>query len=398
MQKILELFEMRLLALIVKEMRQILRDRQLLFMLVFPPTFQLILYGFALNPEVKNLRLAIADFSLSPISRELTSAIVENHVFDVQKIKGSQSSALKAVRDGKIDAALIIPPEFNRQLKAGHTAHVQVILDGVDANSAGLASGYVAQIISTFNRSLVSDYSTLPSQISRQTGMNTYAPGKIAGQAMGNIDPQITFLYNAGLDSTWFFVPGVMGLVLTLAGSLVSSATLIREKDSGTLEQLVMTPASSFEVLLAKITPLFVLLMGNVLLALSVGKFAFHMPFRGSVPLFFLISSIYIFVGISIGITLASISKNQRQAILTSFFFNLPIIQLSGAVAPLNSMPKFCQYLSLLNPLRYYIICIRGILLKGVGLDVLWPNVVILAIFAFVLMSVSANRFRSQLG
>ena len=189
-----------------------------------------------------------------------------------------------------------------------------------------------------------------------------------------------------------------MGLVLNLTGSLVSSAALVREKDSGTLEQLVMTPASSFEILLAKILPLCVLLFGNVLLALTLGTVIFHIPFYGSVPLFFAISILYIFVAISIGVTLASISRNQRQAILTSFFINLPVIQLSGAVAPLKSMPQFFQYVALLNPLKYYIECIRGIILKGVGLEVLWPNVLALAAFAIVLMALSASRFRSQLG
>jgi ABC-2 type transport system permease protein len=159
-----------------------------------------------------------------------------------------------------------------------------------------------------------------------------------------------------------------------------------------------MTPASAFEVLLAKVLPLFVLLFGNVLLSLAVGLLVFQVPFRGNFILFLAVSSLYILVAISIGITLASISKNQRQAILTSFFINLPVIQLSGAIAPLQSMPPFLQTLSYLNPLRYYIICIRSILLKGIGIEIIWPNVVMLAIFAVTLFMLSARRFRSQLG
>ncbi len=369
------ILEKRIWALLQKEVRQILRDRQLLFLLIFPPTFQLLLYGFALSPDVRDLRLAISDQSASPISRELISAVVENHVFDVSKTNGSERDAVKKVREGRVEAALIIPPEFNRKIKNQQGATVQILLDGVDANTAGIAGGYLNEMISQFSRSL-----------------------EDTGEQIGTVSPQISFLYNPGLASAWFFVPGVMGLVLNLTGSLVSTSTLIREKDSGTLEQLVMTPASSYEVLIAKILPLFVLLIGNVLLALAVGKFLFNIPFRGSPFLFFAVSSLYIFVAISIGITLASISKNQRQAILTSFFINLPLIQLSGAVAPLLSMPKFFQYLALLNPLRYYIICIRAILLKGVGLDIIWPNVLALAFFAIVLLTLSARRFRSQLG
>jgi ABC-2 type transport system permease protein len=370
------LFEKRIWALFVKEIRQILRDRQLLFLLIFPPTLQLLLYGFALSPDVHDLRLAISDQSRSPISRELISAVVENHVFDPTKTNGTEADAVTKVREGQVEAALIIPPEFNRRIKNKQGASVQILLDGVDANTSGIAAGYLTQMIGQFSRSL--------------------QPPPLA--EIGNVSPQISFLYNPGLASAWFFIPGVMGLVLNLTGSLVSTSTLLREKDSGTLEQLVMTPASSFEVLLAKVLPLFVLLTGNVILALAVGKFMFNVPFRGNPVLFFTVSSLYIFVAISIGLTLASISKNQRQAILTSFFINLPLIQLSGAVAPILSMPVFFQYVSLLNPLRYYIVCIRAILLKGVGLDVIWPNVVMLALFAFVLMTVSASRFRSQLG
>jgi ABC-2 type transport system permease protein len=370
-----EFLEKRLFALIQKEMRQILRDKQLLFLLVFPPTFQLLLYGFALDPDVKNLRIAVADLSASPISRELISAIVENHVFDISKAGYTQSAVCRAVAQGHVEAAMIIPPEFNRRIKEGLTGDIQIYLDGADANTAGIAAGYLSQMIGSFARSLV-----------------------MVNKTLGSIHPDITFLYNPGLESAWFFVPGVMGLVLNLTGSLVSTSTLIREKDSGTLEQLIMTPASAVEVLVAKILPLFFLLMGNVCLALAVGKFVFNVPFRGDALLYFFVSGLYVFVAISIGITLASISKNQRGAVLTSFFINLPVIMLSGATAPIQSMPKFFQYVALLNPLRYYIVCIRSILLKGVGLDVVWPNVVMLTIFAVGLLALSANRFRKQLG
>jgi ABC-2 type transport system permease protein len=369
------LLEKRLFALIQKELRQILRDKQLLFLLIFPPTFQLLLYGFALDPDVKNLRIAIADLSVSPISRELVSAIVENHVFDLTNNGSTLNTVSQAVKQGRVEAALVIPPEFNRKIKEGLTGSVQILLDGADANTAGIASGYLSQMITAFNRSL-----------------------EPVSLTIGNVHPDITFLYNPGLESAWFFVPGVMGLVLNLTGSLVSTSTLIREKDSGTLEQLVMTPASSVEVLVAKILPLFFLLMGNVCIALAVGKFVFDVPFRGNPFLYFFVSGLYVFVAISIGITLASVSKNQRGAVLTSFFINLPVIMLSGATAPLQSMPKLFQYVALLNPLRYYIVCIRSILLKGVGLDIIWPNVVMLAIFALGLLTLSANRFRKQLG
>ncbi len=351
-----------------------LRDKQLLFLLIFPPTVQLLIFGFALSPDVEHLRLAVQDLSGSPTSRELVAALVQNHVFDLTAVSQPSNGVSAAVRDGKVEVGLIIPPEFNRELKQGKQAHVQVLLDGVDANTAGIALAYLSQIFNSFGLLIKPVLHALP------VALNA------------------TYLYNPGLLSAWFFVPGVMGLVLNLTGSLMSSSALVREKDSGTLEQLLMTPSASWEILTAKIVPLFALLNVEVLLSLAVGIFVFALPFRGSFLLFMAISSLYIFVAISIGIALATISHNQRQAILTSFFINLPLIQLSGAVAPVASMPAFFQWLSLLNPLRYYITCNRAVLLKGVGLDVLWPNVLALAVFAFVLLLGSASQFRRQLG
>jgi ABC-2 type transport system permease protein len=188
-----------------------------------------------------------------------------------------------------------------------------------------------------------------------------------------------------------------MGLVLTLIGSIVSSITVVREKDTGTLEQLLMTPAEAWEILLAKVVPLFVLLTGDVLLALTIGRGIFSVPFRGNFFLFMGLSSLYVFVSISIGIMLATVCQSQQQVVLTTFFINLPMVQLSGAIAPIETMPKFFQYLSLINPLRHYIAIVRGILLKGVGLEALWPHVLTLAGFAVVLLTISTRRFRSQL-
>lgn len=360
-------------ALAVKEINQILRNKQLLFLLLFPPTVQLLLYGFTLNPDVRHLPLGIVDYANTSASRELVAAVTENHLFVTKDYSSSQQELGKQVENGQVTAGLVIPPEFDRDLSRNRTAQVQVLLDGVDANTAGIAGGYIRQIITHYSRQ------------------------QEAIQAPPLVEPKAVFLYNPGLISSWFFVPGMIGVVLTLIGSLVSSATVVREKDSGTLEQLLMTPAEAWEILLAKIVPLFVLLMGDVLLAVSVGRLVFGVPFRGSLPIFLALSGLYVFVGIGVGILLATISKNQQQVFLLSFFFNLPLIQLSGAIAPIETMPILFQYLSLLNPLRHYVAIVRGMLLKGVGLEVLWPHAIALLLFATILLSVSVNQFRRQL-
>jgi ABC-2 type transport system permease protein len=190
---------------------------------------------------------------------------------------------------------------------------------------------------------------------------------------------------------------GVIGLVLTLIGSIVSSVTLVREKDTGTLEQLLMTPAAPWEILVSKIVPLFVLLMGDVFLALGLGRFVFGIPFQGSLLLFLALSGLYLFVGIGVGIMLATVCQSQQQVVLTTFFVNLPMVQLSGAIAPVETMPPFFYYLSWLNPLRHYVAIVRGILLKGVGLEALWLHAIFLVVFAVVLLTISVSKFRSQL-
>ena len=367
------LLNSRVWALAVKEINQILRNKQLIFLLIFPPTIQLLIYGFALSPDVHYLKLGVVDYASSQTSRELIAAMTENEIFVVKNYLQSEAELGEQVRVGDITTGIVIPPDFDRQLKQGDTAEIQVLIDGVDANTAGIASGYLTQIVNQFSRGLNLD------------------------RAPSLVDPEVVFLYNPGLISSWFFVPGVLGLVLTLTSSLVSSSTVVREKDTGTLEQLLMTPAEAWEILLAKIVPLFVLLMGDVCLALGVGKLIFNLPFRGNLFIFFLISALYLCVGIGVGILLATISKNQRQVVLTSFFINLPLIQTSGAIAPIESMPAFFRYLSLINPLRHYVAIARGFLLKGVGITELWMNIVALAVFAILLLGFSIRQFRNQL-
>jgi ABC-2 type transport system permease protein len=367
------LFESRFWALARKEIRQILRNKQLLFLLLFPPTIQLIIFGFALSPDVHNLRLGIVDQSHTEVSRELISAFTRNNIFQVQAAPRSTFALGEAVRRGEITAGLVIPPEFKRDLERGQPAQLQILIDGVDANTAGIAAGYTFQIVNQFSFSQLATPFTPP------------------------VSTQVAYLYNPGLKSSWFFVPGVLGVVVTLGCVLVSSATVVREKDTGTLEQLLMTPSAAWEILIAKLVPLFFLLMGEVLVALTIGRVVFQVPFRGNFGLYLFLAGLYICVGIGLGTLLATLARNQRQVVLTSFFINLPLIQLSGSIAPIESMPTFFQILSLANPLRHFIAINRGVMLKGVGLEVLWPNALALAFSAILLLAISANQFRKQL-
>ncbi|HEY9877769.1 MAG TPA: ABC transporter permease [Leptolyngbyaceae cyanobacterium] len=365
--------ESRLWALTQKEINQILHNKQLIFLLLFPPTVQLLIFGFALSPDVNHLKMGVVDYAKTYESRELIQSLTANGLFEVVSHPLDETDLAVQVQNGRITTGLIIPPDFTRNLKRGTEAQVQVFIDGVDANTAGIASGYLSQILNQYSLTLLPNPPPRP------------------------VTTQSVFFYNPGLISSWFLVPGVMGIVLTLTSSLVSSTTLVREKDTGTLEQLLMTPASNWEILLAKIAPLFFLLMGDVFLALGIAIAIFQVPFRGSLLLYLLLASLYVFVGIGVGLMLATVAQNQQQVVLTSFFINLPMIQTSGAIAPIESMPKFFQVLSWFNPLRHFVAIIRGILLRGVGVEVLWPHILMLTVFAIGLMGVSTFQFRRQL-
>lgn len=359
----------RLFVLLRKEFVQILGNRQVLYVLLFPPIVQVAILGYAMNPLVKHLDFAVADESKTPASRSLIDAFTANGVF-VQRGGGDAASVYRSVQSGTVDAGLVIPAGYAQAVARGEPADVQLIFDGVNSFVANLGTGYASSIVRRYN-----------------AGIDAAPP----------LSPQITFAYNPGLVTAWFFVPGLLGAILMITGLLASASESVREKDEGTLEQLLMTPASSLEVLLAKIGPLFVLFLIALLGSLALSSFLFGLPFRGNFLLFIGISSIYIVAAISIGILISTFAATQQQVVLISIFTALPLMMLSGAFAPIESMPPVWQTLSLVNPLRHYITIVRDILLKGVGLDVIWPNVLALTAFGIVAILISASRYRSQL-
>ena len=363
----------RFKALVKKEISQLFRNRAFLFFITFPPTIQLCLYGFVLSPNVEHIKLGIVDYAKTFSSRELISTLTANKIFIANSYIENQKELGKLVQEGKISAGLVIPSNFTRDLRRDKTVRIQFFLDGVDAYTSGIASSYIAQIVNQYNLELL--------------------PAKVTPV----VEPQIVFLYNKGLINSWFFVFGVMGMIMTFTTSLSAASESIREKETGTLEQLLMTPASSIEILLAKIIPMFVLFMGVVLTCLTVAKLIFGIPLRGNILLFLVLSALYVIIGISIGLLIGTFSRNNQQAILIGIFINLPMVILSGAITPVESMPAFFRYFTLFNPLTHYISIIKGILMKGVGLEVLGFHSLALVVFAVVLLSISSYKFRSQL-
>ena len=366
-------FILRLWSLFIKEFHQIRRNRRLVILLIIPPTLNIILFGFALNPDFENLRLGVVDYSATPESRDVVSAFTESLVFRVDGYYSSPDELGRTISKGGLDAGLVIPRDFAKNRARGETAEVQLLVDAVNANTATIAGGYAARIIGSLNQ-------------------------KIAISPMrATVSPHLTLLYNPGLKSAWFITTGIIGLLFVLQGSVVSSASLVREKEIGTIEQLLMTPAGSTELLIAKIAPIFLLLAFDIGLALGVARLVFGVPMRGSLLLFFLSASLCVVCGIGMGMMIATFTRTQQQAQLMGFFTNPPLAILSGATTPIEAMPAWLQRVTVINPVKHFAIIARSIMLKGSGVDVLYRELLALAVIALVMISVSAWRFRKQL-
>lgn len=371
----------RFWALFSKEVAQIFRNSELVRVLLLPPTVFLILFGLGLNPDFENLKVGITDYSNSRASREFIEVFQQTDAFIVNQYYTDGQTMAADLATGRLSVGVTIPPEFDNDIARERPAQVQVLYDAVDANTASIASGYINQLITDYNLRQASDHlAPTSANLQRQ-----------------QVEVQLSVFYNPGLESSWFIVPGMIGVVLTVIGSQIASSLVVSEKEAGTIEQLMMTPASNTEVILAKVCPLLLLLIFDAFLALLVGRLIFSLPIRGSLLVFLLIGALYFWVAISIGILLASFAKSQQQAQLMSFFVIQPLILLSGAISPTSTMPRFIQWLSYLDPLRYFIEVCRGVLLKGVGFETLWTQVLVLLCFATVLMSLSIRQFRRQL-
>jgi ABC-2 type transport system permease protein len=369
----------RLFALLIKETTELLRNRQLVIFLTLSPVISMVIFGYVLNSDVTHLRLSILDQNQVPLSRDLADAFTANQVFLADRHAHSQQDLTHQVQQGQVDAGLMIPDTFSRDLLSTGKSEIGVAIDGINAYSSGIAKGYIAQIIVQFNLNLL------------QKNQPIAAGLEIPAQ------PQISFRYNPGTVDSWFFVPGVIGTILTLSAILAAAVEAVREKDQGTLEQLLMTPVASTAILISKIVPISGLLTLTTAMCFATARLVFQLPFRGNLLLLSIFSILYIQIGVGIGLAISTFSKNKLQTILVGIFLNIPIILLGGAVTSINSMPLLFRWIAQLNPLYHYLIILRGILLKGVGLEVWRVNVIAMIAFAAVTLLASAHRYRSQL-
>jgi ABC-2 type transport system permease protein len=371
----------RLLSIIRKEFIQIFRDKRTLALILVMPLIQLFLLGYAATNDVRNVPLAVYDQSNSPEARALLDAYRAADYFRVAYTAGSEEEIQTLIEKGQAKAGLIIPPDYASRLRDG-SAQVSFILDGSDPTVASTALS-AAQLIGQ------SHATGIMSEKIARSGQNF--------KLQPAVDVRTTVWYNPDLISAYFMIPGLIGLILSAIMGIVTATAVVRERERGTIEQLIVTPIRSWELVVGKILPYTFLGLFDTIVIIAVGHWWFGVPVRGSLLLIFLLSALFLLSGLGIGLLVSTVANTQQEAILTVFMTVLPSVFLSGFIYPLQAMPIFLQAISILIPLRYFLVIIRALMIKGVGLEAVLPEVIALTIFGIVIMGAAALRFRKRL-
>ena len=373
----------RLKAMLIKEFIQVFRDPRMRIVLFVLPILQTVIFGYAVNMDVRNIPTAIFDRDNSRESRELTAIIASSGHFRITERIASAAEARRLLDRGTVRVVVVIEHDFSEQLRRGATTPVQLLLDGSDSNTAGVIMGYLARLANNYNSRLQTDYAV-----------------RRLGQALrvGRVELASRAWFNANLESPPFYVPAVITNILFIITMLLSSMAIVREKEIGTIEQVIVTPIRKGEFILGKTIPFVLIGYIDVGLISLVSMLVFDVPMRGSWLLLFLATTLFLMSSLGIGLLISTVSQTQQQAMMSAFFIIFPAMLLSGFAFPINNMPLPAQWLTLLNPLRYYMVAIRGIFLKGVGIDILWPQLAALAAIGLVLLSVAVARFRKTVG
>jgi len=371
----------RLKALLVKEFLQMKRDKAVIAMMLFLPVVQLLLFGFAINTDVKHLPTIVYDQCLQQDSRDLLDSFTASGYFDIKDIADNFKEVNEAVDAGREKVGIIIPPDFASNIKHGRSAAVQVIVDASDSMTASSAIN-AAQIIGQLK-----SQELMEKKYRQLTGEKYITP----------YDIRIRPWYNSDFVTAYYMVPGILGIVLTMTMVMITSMAIVRERETGTLEQLLVTPMKSYELMLGKIIPYIFVGYIQAAVALSAGILVFDLPVRGSLSLLFLLTTPFIVASLALGILISTIAKTQMQAMQMSFFVLLPSVLLSGFMFPREAMPTLFYYLGDILPATFYMEIMRGIILKGIGIQYLWTQAAALGVFIIGVFTISLVKFSKKI-
>jgi len=381
----------RLRIIIRKEFIQTFREPRMRFMMLLPPLIQLLVFGFAVNLDVDSAKIAWMDEDRSPQSRELLSQFEGSGRFNILATPASEAQMQDLLERGRVDGVIRVLPGFARDLQRGRNTNVQVLLDGTNSNSASIVSGYAGQTIARY-----------ASEVMNQRQRDKLVAGTMAsGSAMTAQIPRVVaetrVWFNPDLRSRNYFVPGVIVNIIMLVTLSMTAMAIVREKEIGTMEQLMVTPIRPAELILGKTLPFVLIGFWDMILVFVASLVIFHVPFAGSFGLLCFAALLFILTTLGAGLYISTISKTQQQANMSTFLLFQPFSMLSGFTFPIRNMPQVVQYFTFLNPMRYFLEVVRGVFLKGSGVDVLWPQLVALGVMGVVVLSLAVKRFHKHL-
>ncbi len=372
----------RVRHMLIKEFIQVFRDPKMKGIIFMMPMIQVLVFGYAVTTDVRNVPAAVYDLDNSTASRELAARFAHSGYFKIVDHPNDDFRARQLIDQGRALAVLRVNHGFENDLRAGRTAQLQILLDGTDSNTAGVVLNYSAKIAAEFSSRVL---------VTRLT--------RARGEALppAGLELESRAWFNENLESRNFYVPGVIAIIVLLVTLLLTSMAVVREKEIGTMEQIMVTPIRPFEFILGKTIPFALIGFADVLLITAVSLLWFHIPMRGSFPLMLGATALYLMTSLGVGLFISTVSQTQQQAMMSTFFFYFPAVLLSGFMFPIANMPQAVQWLTYLNPLRYFLVILRGIFLKGVGASVLWPQMAALAIVGTLTLWYTARRFRKTL-
>ncbi len=373
----------RILRIFKKELLQTRRDKRMMGIIFVMPVIQLFLFGYAVSTDVNHIALAVLDEDRSQESRQLIERFTRTGYFDYQQYLTNPREIDHALDTGQAQMVLRIPRGFAGDLAHGRGTALQTILDGSDSMTARIISGYATAVSQQYAGGIQLD------RLARVKGTVARLP---------MLDPHLRVWYNPELRSVYFMVPGVLCLILLMVTTMMTALAIVKEKEIGTLEQLVVTPITPGELMIGKTLPFLLIGFIDMVVVLLAALFGFHIAVAGSILLLFALSSLFLLTSLGLGIFISTVSKTQQEATLSTFFVLLPFILLSGFMFPVENMPHTVQWISYLIPLKYFLEIIRGIFLKGNGIQQVWPQVAILAGFGVAILTLSARRFSKRLG
>ena len=373
----------RLRQMLIKEFIQVLRDKRTRFILIIPPIVQMLVFGYAANFEVHLVPTAVVDFDHSQQSRDLISRFTSSPYFDVRRQLDNSRQLRDAIDSGGATIGLEIDAGFAQKLLKGQAAPLQVIVDATNSNTALIASSYVTQIATGFARDYQQD--------------RIYRISPQMAEELPSVQLRQRPWYNPDLRSRWFFVPGVIGSLTLVLVVVLTAFAVVREREIGTLEQIMVTPIGRAEFILGKTLPSFLIGLFDVSLIAVVGTLWFHVPFRGHILVLLAGSILFLICMLGVGLLISTVSSTQQQAMVTAFFFIMPAITFSGFGFPISTMPQWLQYCTYLSPLRYFLVVLRSSYLKGVGMTILWPQMAAMAALGSFFLGVAILRFHKAL-